>query len=43
MSDRDRSRSFFLGLGTATYDVSVRDPFGNILGVVQNPHFRVAP
>ena len=22
---------------------SVRDPFGNILGIVQNPHFRVTP
>jgi len=43
----------FLGLRTATHEevqdvgggikvATVKDPFGNIFGVIENPHFKLA-
>ena len=31
------------GVGDGIFVARVRDPFGNVLGLIQNPHFREAP
>ncbi|HEU5262860.1 MAG TPA: VOC family protein [Gemmatimonadales bacterium] len=54
VKDADQALARLLGLGAgqhaAVQDVgegirvaAARDPFGNVFGIIENPHFRIAP
>jgi uncharacterized glyoxalase superfamily protein PhnB len=54
VADADAAYTRLIGLGATPHEPvqdvgegikvgSVRDPFGNILGVIENPTFRLAP
>jgi predicted enzyme related to lactoylglutathione lyase len=54
VNDADGALARLLGLGATLHEgvrdvgggirvATVRDPFGNVLGIIQNPNFRIAP
>lgn len=54
VKNADQALARLLGLGAAQHaavqDVgegirvaAAKDPFGNVLGIIENPHFRIAP
>lgn len=54
VDDIDAARARLIGAGAAptgevqevgrsVYVATVKDPFGNVLGLIENPHFRVEP